>query len=436
MSEASTGRSALSPLPLFEDVSIEPTRVRVRAAEPLSAAFLAAELDVAYPADIDLTTLPRSIALLPAVYALAPVAWVSGGTYRVDGLDTRTETALAALRSELRRTYPALPWSGDIVVDGAVDIAASPEPKADATLLFSTGVDSTCAALRHSAEQLVLVTVGLDDDLPVSRWEADMAEARRFAGESGYAHVEVRTNVRSFVGRAIGALDPTIRPWWPRVAHGMAYIGVAAPVAHRYGCPTLYIAATHSEGFERPWGSSPELDPLVAIGPTKVVHDAYELSRHARVETIVRELGRDGRTFALRVCYQQGTPEGVRNCGVCEKCVRTQVSLFLTGADPRAFGFPDYEWSVCEGARTAFEARVWKIDNGIAIYWRELSEAASTRLKAGTSDDTREFLEWLSGFHAEVTSGTSRKAHGRAEPPPTGPLRTIRRRIGRCVGRG
>lgn len=344
-----------------------------------------------YPPEIDLASLPRSIQLLPAVYAIAPLAWAAGGRYSLEGLDERTAAALGLLRAELRRVNPAASWSGEVVAPNPVRVAPLPKARSEAGLLFSTGVDSTSTAIQHRAEALVLISVGLDDDQPVARWRADMAEAERFAAASGKPHVVVRTNARSFVDRAIDQRQPSLRPWWPKVAHGMALCGAGAPVVFRYGAARLYIAATHGGGFERPWGSTPRLDPLIAIGDAAVIHDGYERSRFARVQTVVAGSGDDGIPFALRVCHH--VTQGARNCGVCEKCVRTQIAIILAGGDPRQHGFPSYDASVSLIARDALETLRWPLDGGLVVYWQELI-AASRQRDAGLPSHDAD-LEWL-----------------------------------------
>ena len=77
-------------------------------------------------------------------------------------------------------------------------------------------------------------------------------------------------------------------------------------------------------------------DPLCTTESMRVVHDGCEANRTEKVDWLVQN------TRApedLRVCWQGPTLD--RNCGRCEKCVRTMLNLWCLGhAVPAAFPAP------------------------------------------------------------------------------------------------
>jgi hypothetical protein len=87
----------------------------------------------------------------------------------------------------------------------------------------------------------------------------------------------------------------------------------------------VVIAPTLSTALVHPWGSHPDLDPCWSLPELRVTHhdsDEPRWRRLARVSANPLALG------SLQVCWQ-GTRQ--RNCGRCEKCLRTMTALEVSG---------------------------------------------------------------------------------------------------------
>src|SRR5262249_23133771 len=81
-----------------------------------------------------------------------------------------------------------------------------------------------------------------------------------------------------------------------------------------------------------PLGADPITAPLMSRDPLRVVHDGADASRVEKARAIAEwpealEL--------LRVCWEGAQKD--RNCGECEKCVRTVLDFRLAGVLPAAF---------------------------------------------------------------------------------------------------
>ncbi len=84
-----------------------------------------------------------------------------------------------------------------------------------------------------------------------------------------------------------------------------------------------------------PWGSSPITDHLLSSSEFVVMHDGASHSRTEKVKEICEwRVGVEN----LRVCWQGDLKD--RNCGICEKCVRTKLN-FLAVGHPIPTCFPD-----------------------------------------------------------------------------------------------
>ena len=82
-----------------------------------------------------------------------------------------------------------------------------------------------------------------------------------------------------------------------------------------------------------PWGSSPITDHLLSSGEFVVIHDG---ASHSRTEKVAQVAEWKKGINNLRVCWQGELKD--RNCGQCEKCVRTKLNFLACNLDvPECF---------------------------------------------------------------------------------------------------
>jgi hypothetical protein len=191
---------------------------------------------------------------------------------------------------------------------------------------FTGGVDSFYSVLRHRDEITHLIFV-LGFDVPL-RHRARLREevvrmAREVAAALDKRLVLVETNLRPF--------SDDYAPWW--LYHGSAIAGVGLLFQRHFH--QLIIPATHTYADLFPWGTHPLLDPLWGTESTEFVHDGCETTRVDKVGAIASS---DLAMQWLRVCL--ANPNSAYNCGRCEKCLRTMISLHVHGALGRCRTFP------------------------------------------------------------------------------------------------
>jgi len=75
-------------------------------------------------------------------------------------------------------------------------------------------------------------------------------------------------------------------------------------------------------------------DPMLGSRATDLIYDSADVNRRAKLRELA---GSDLALRNLRVCWRSGTDE---NCGRCEKCLRTMMTLELHGALDRCPTFP------------------------------------------------------------------------------------------------
>jgi hypothetical protein len=190
----------------------------------------------------------------------------------------------------------------------------------DCGAFFTAGVDSFYTMLRGGGQISTLVFVigfdiGLED---TKRLDKARAWIREVAEKKGLKVVEVATNLKAH------PFFRTLR--WGDHTHGAALAAVGHTLDGHLS--ELRIASTDASG--RPRGSNPELDHLWSSGRLSIKYDSPGVSRIDKVKYIVSEpLVRR----YLRVCWENRNDE--LNCGICEKCVRTQAQLWAV--DPTYF---------------------------------------------------------------------------------------------------
>lgn len=188
---------------------------------------------------------------------------------------------------------------------------------------FSGGVDGTYTFLEHEEEiDFLLFAKGIDmqlsnDELFALAFERNSAYLKKH----GKRLLPCETNVR-FLGHEYGLKWPVC------FGGGLSSIALAIGAGRCLLASGVTYAATSQEGSnyitDRFWGN----------GVTQIIHDGANTSRSDKI----KRLAEDSEALEiLRVCWQD---KGY-NCGECEKCLRTMITLRLLGLS--APGFPEMD---------------------------------------------------------------------------------------------
>jgi hypothetical protein len=267
----------------------------------------------------------------PWLACLLPLAVTVGEPLE---LAVPVDAVLLANVSELmgiwKRWYPYL----SVVPVRAEPSGAAPSaaPGGLRAAFFSGGADSFFTALdwgdglgvgqRGSIDELLCIwgfDIPIDDRASFLRLQASL---RRAATDLGKALVDIATNLRRTRWRFAD---------WELLAHGPALAATALCLEERYR--TVFVPSTESLRYPAPWGSHFLTDPLFSTSRMAVRHDGEAF---IRVEKLERIVGSEVALRALRVCFESRSE---RNCGRCEKCLRTMLALELLGALPHCPGF-------------------------------------------------------------------------------------------------
>lgn len=214
-------------------------------------------------------------------------------------------------------------------------------------------------------------------DIPLSDhdgFERAAAKASRTLADLDINLHRVRTNLREALGGN----------WEDTFGSAIAAVLLMFQQSHRWGL----IGSSEPYGnLVLPWGSTSGQDWMASSGRMEIRHDGAGASRSDKVAALVKW---PGASSGLRVCWS-GT-EHDRNCGRCEKCIRTILNFKAVGADvPACFD------------RTPSSAEIRRLmlhNDPVAAEFRSILRAAADR---GVDDS------WMSDVEAMLRATARRK---------------------------
>ena len=182
---------------------------------------------------------------------------------------------------------------------------------------FSGGVDSFYSfftLLEKKTLTHTLFMAGFDMPLNLKKSIAELISSyEQLMKEKSIFFTHGSTNVRNLVN----TVD------WTN-AHGQALIGTA--LFFEKDWDEFFIPSSYTTEAHPKWGTHPKLDGLLSTQHMNINHHGVE---HNRVDKL-RLITQYPESFErLRVCWIQDL--GLRNCGECEKCIRTQTALKILG---------------------------------------------------------------------------------------------------------
>jgi hypothetical protein len=255
----------------------------------------------------------------------------------------------------------------------------------------SGGVDSLYSALRHRDEITHFVLCqGLDISLREGeRWDKTVEQVGKVAHELGKRLVLVETNVKQ---QLTGSRTDN---------HG----AILASTASLLGLDTIILPSSLEESeLGMAWGSHPLTDPLLSSDWTTVFYDET-VTRTRKLAFIVEsKIGLD----ELRVCNRHSD----YNCGSCEKCLRTMVTMDALGAASAAL--PRFH------PRMLRAIKLWhQPQHG---FWQSILELARQQGRKDIAGEVQRLLgdyrrrEWLRNLDARYLGGSLLRIKRRLRP--------------------
>ncbi len=284
--------------------------------------------------DQDISDTPKSLLIIPLLSNLMPMSWFVGFDVHIEECDKTFDNSLKALKNQFHIFFPDKPLTGELHIKTLVPNKIDGE---NTSLLFSGGLDSYDSLIRNLKKDPYLISIhGADVEIADTvRWNKFV----QFNNEENILNHErlfyIESNLREFYTYRVDLL--TNLGWWGGIQHGMALLGVLAPLTYKYGITDVRIAASATYEVSYSWGSSPKIDENMKWANTLVTHDGYDQRRTDKIDNVVDFVKTHDQNLKLRVCFAE--ERSGYNCSKCHKCQRTMLSLILSNADPKEYGF-------------------------------------------------------------------------------------------------
>jgi hypothetical protein len=293
------------------------------------------EVDQAFGDALALSTHPFLVGcIIPAVHFGERRIAIAGGA---------CAELLANLQDSLRILDQWFPpkRTGTFSIEPSALLDQKPRVEQRWGVFFTGGVDAS-AALRlnrlrypishsRSFKDGILV-FGLEQDDP-KKFELVRKSLEPLADAANLTMIAVDTNVYLPYREEDKA---TGFQFWAQKFNGAALAAVGHALAGRL--TGVGIAASQDLATLDPWGTHPILDGCFGSSDLQVSHEVQSFSRLERSRLVA---GWKPALDSLRVCnHYKRYDEARLNCGACEKCVRTMLTLLAINALHRTDAFP------------------------------------------------------------------------------------------------
>lgn len=284
--------------------------------------------------DKDVSETPLSIAVIPLLANIMPISWFTGFDVYVDELDETFYNSLKELRVQFEKHHPKIKNQGKLIFNTLV---SNKNNGNNSILLFSGGLDSFESLTRNYDVNPYLVPIhGADVEIEDKRrWNQfkTFNEKEPIIDQSRLTYIE--SNLRDFYTYKVDLLIENIG-WWGEIQHGMALLGVLAPLSNLLNVTNIYIASSNTKEVDFSWGSRPEIDENMNWANIKIIHDGYHLRRPEKIVNVIDFAKKHKENINLRVCYSE--LRNGANCNICPKCQRTILGIILAGDNPANYG--------------------------------------------------------------------------------------------------
>lgn len=312
--------------------------------------------------DFSLNGLPESILAIPATLYLLPVTWFYGVELVVPSMDKMLSEHLSNIYSAYSKIYGPFKkeWCGKVTAKDIVENHL-PDSRFDNIVFFSGGVDAVHAGINHTGRRNVLVSVpsieamsrAKKENVGVDFINIKSTLIREFSAMSGSDWLLITNNFiadifnDTFIQADLKntfylSSEAFLFDGW----FGIKYLGnllSSIPFAYAMGIRSLIMGSSYEQLESRPTinldGSNPELtDAFKIAGIFFTEQDGLYTRRSLKVKNIIEWGHAHNKKLKLWVCFNDQSEQ----CGVCTKCIRTQLNILCTGENPADWGFKNF----------------------------------------------------------------------------------------------
>lgn len=311
---------------------------------------------------LSLEDLPVSVLAVPATLYLMPITWFYDVELVVPSMDKMLHDHFATIYAAYSKIYGPFKkeWCGKVTAKEIVENRL-PDSRFDNIVFFSGGVDAVHAGINHIGSRNVLVSVPSiectfkfkEENIGANFINAKSVLVREFSSVSGSDWLLITNNflsnvfddvkIQSELNNIFRLTSEAFRfDGW----YGIKYLGnllSSLPFAYAMGIKNLIMGSGYEQLEEIPVvnldGANPELSDSFKIASISFAEqDGLYTRRSLKVRNIVEWGHTHNKRLRLWTCFNDQSEQ----CGVCTKCIRTQLNILCVGENPADWGFKNF----------------------------------------------------------------------------------------------
>ena len=353
--------------------------------------FFKNSFEVTYDRNIE--DVDESILAIPAVGATVQIAWATGADLYVEKLDETFLSSLPKIRKVFEGFFPKFSSSGNIHVQKTI---ANKFNNTQTALLFSGGLDSIVSYIRNKDEHPILITLLKPSN---SDFKKIKDFHRKFAEQDGMEIHFIESNIWDNISDTFNNTLLTdkfqTKGWWGKVSHGLIIWGLCAPLTVER-IRRVVFASSYPKNYNLPYGSH-FLDYIdVSWADVNVVYDSSDLTRQGKIRYVLKRNPQYQKYVRSCLLSNEGGTN-FKECGYCEKCLRTITGLILEGIDPNECNF-DVKNNVFDYIKNLFTTGSLYTDS---YFWQDIQSNISDTInndEISQRYQAKQFFEWLREF--------------------------------------
>lgn len=287
------------------------------------------KMEVIY--DCDISEIPDSILIIPPVLAIGPISWYFNIDIHVDTVDQHFFEYFNLLNESVHKHIFLDKGTPSSEMDINTVNKSKMSPNGNG-LLFTGGVDSSAAYFSEMEQITRLITLS-HGKYANEEWNLKTNYVNSFSDFHDVDCSYIRSNIKTIIDHdAInqnhsGSLRGS---WWGELQYLLGYVGLCAPIAHKYELGSLFVGSGHSEHKFRD-----KIVENLGWNDTSCEIIRNFTTRHQKIQYLSDTLDQFEFDYDLRHRYScdRGLPTS------CSKCNQTYAGFITEGVDPNNIGF-------------------------------------------------------------------------------------------------
>ena len=308
---------------------------------------------------VDLARIPQSILAVPISLYLLPLTYFYKIELVLPIMDKELYERLPDIYAAYSNVYGPFKeeWRGKLTVRALADTPVQANGAYDKVVFFSGGVDACSAGINNPGRKTLLVSIPdieilAKNEGPLREEKFSLIKAFSSVVDSDWVLISNNFNATLFDDKKInkdlrvqrGLSSPAFEfDGWLGIKF-LANMCCVAPLAYAKGAKELIMGSGFSQIEDRRSlnddGAHPSLSNSIGFAGIRFgEQDGLYTRRMQKVGNIVKWCNSHGKRVKLWTCFCDNSSQ----CGVCHKCVRTQLNILGTNENPKNWGFDNFD---------------------------------------------------------------------------------------------